>query len=617
MKHHIAIIGAGPRGTYAFRRIALALSRAALKHPVSIHVIEGSGNFGGGRVHAPDQPDYLLLNTVASQITAVGDDDHEARKAPERRSLHGFLSHQGVDIDPNDYPSRAQHGQYLASIFDWTQANLPPHVTLQRHHATVEAIQPNDKPVITLDTGTSITADALLMVTGHAKNTIMPGSGPETWHRFAIEQTHKGRHVRYIHYVYPIEQKTKAIRPGESVYVIGMGLTAIDVLKAFTIGRGGVFQKDRYIPSGDEPQIILASRIGIPYAARAFNQKTDQYIGKILTVEAIRALKAAKGLLDFKTDLFPLIIQEMEYVYYSTLLGASFGNQYLQCGDEDARKRLISDHVETNYQLCWEDLENPWRETESHMGQDGYWFDSLQDYHRFIIDLLKADVAEAEKGNLNSPLKNAIDSVLRDCRDVLRIAVNFGGLRPESHRALNREFDRVNNRIAVGPPIKSSRELILAMEAGIAELSGPNPVLKMENEKGLFSVESDKIRHSKRYLQHVINGRIHGVNIETDSSKLYSGLLADGTIRPYVNQTGQTEYKPGGLDITEDFHIIAKNGQPHPSIYAIGIMTEGKIWFNAADARPDVNSTAIGHLARWADQVAAKLRQKEVKMIGK
>lgn len=611
MEHHIVIIGCGPRGIYSFRRMALALSRASLNRPVTIHVVEGSGNFGGGNVHDPGQPDYLLLNTVASQITAVGDDDEQAGKAPERKSLYGYLRHKGLDIGPNDYPARSQHGQYLSYIFDWTQANLPDHVTLKKHKTFVEDIDPLDRPVVKLKNGQTITADAVLLVTGHAKNQIVPGSAPQAWQDFSKKQQDRGRHVRYIHFTYPIEQQTKEVQPGETVYVIGMGLTAIDILKTFTIGRGGVFEKDRYVPCGREPRIILGSRIGIPYSARAFNQKDEQYIGQIFTMDHVKKLKTEKDRLNFKADLFPLIIREMQYVYYRTLLGDGFAERFLHCRDDSERQQLINDHVDKNQQLRWSDLENPWSEIELEADREGFWFSSLDGYHEYILNLMKADVMEAERGNLDSPLKNAVDSVLRDCRDVLRFAVNFGGLTPSSHRILNREFDRVNNRIAVGPPIKSARELILAMEAGIAELSGPDPVLEMDEDKGLFFIESRKIRNSRRYIQHVINGRIHGVNIETDASDLFRNMLKKGMIRPYVNHFSGDEYQPGGLDITEDFHVIDRAGRAHPAICAVGIPAEGKIWFNAADARPDVNSTAIGHLAKWADDVIIKLSKKE------
>jgi len=142
MEHHIAVIGVGPRGTYCFRRLSLHLKRNPLKYPVHVHLIEKSGNFGGGGVHSVTQPGYLLLNTIGSQITALGDDDENARVSEARRTLHGYLEGQGLSIGPNDYPSRAQHGQYLADMLDWTEKNLPSGIRVHRHTATATDIAP-------------------------------------------------------------------------------------------------------------------------------------------------------------------------------------------------------------------------------------------------------------------------------------------------------------------------------------------------------------------------------------------------------------------------------------------------------------------------------------------
>ncbi|MBW2641170.1 MAG: FAD/NAD(P)-binding protein [Deltaproteobacteria bacterium] len=117
------------------------LKKHRLKHPVHVHIIEKSGNFGGGGIHSVTQPDYLLLNTIGTQITAFGDDDHEARASDARKTLHGYLVDQGISIGPNDYPSRAQHGRYLADMMDWTQAHLPPGVFVHRHRARAMDIE--------------------------------------------------------------------------------------------------------------------------------------------------------------------------------------------------------------------------------------------------------------------------------------------------------------------------------------------------------------------------------------------------------------------------------------------------------------------------------------------
>ena len=613
IEHHIAIVGVGPRGTYCFRRLSLYLKKHSLKYPVNIHLIEKSGKFGGGGIHSTTQPDYLLLNTIGSQITAFGDDDQEARSSEARKTLHGYLADKGLDIGPNDYPSRAQHGRYLADMVNWTEANLPPNVAVQRHSATALDIEPgpvNGQHVI-LDSGSSIAAEEILLLTGHAKNRIPPGSGPEAWAAFAENQQTKGHRTSYVHLVYPIDEKTQHIAPGDRVYVIGMGLTAIDVVKTFTTGRGGKFENGVYTPSGNEPFIILGSRLGLPYSARAYNQKTDQYKGKILIPELVDKLKKQKPKIDFVKDLMPCIIREMEYVYYMTLMGKKFGDQILANSSDESRRALIRENVAPEDRFSWEDLENPFRAIESRTVPGQPWFSSMAEYTRFVADYIRQDIAEAEKGNLTSPLKTAVDSVLRDLRDTLRLAVDRGGLTAASHRYLDKDFNRANNRIAVGPPVSSTRELLILAEMGIVSFSGSAPELTMKEKTGEFFIESDQVAGSGRSVRHVLNGRIHSVDCKNDSSSLIQNLYKRGMIQNFVNSDDTGSYELGGLDVTDDFNIINKEGQPHPHICAIGIPVEGKFWFNAADARPDVNSNAIAHLSRWAETAVNRIRSRE------
>jgi hypothetical protein len=436
---------------------------------------------------------------------------------------------------------------------------------------------------------------------------VNPGSKEDQWIQFADECRRKGRNISYVHDVYPIPEKTAHIGGGEHVYAIGMGLTAIDVVRAFSIGRGGTFQRDEYIKNGREPMVILGSRLGIPYCARAFSQRKNQYKPAIFTYEAVDKIKSSKNRLDFQEDLFPLFWQEMEYVYYSTLLGEHFCSRYTGCQTDAQRRRLIQEAVSEDKQIHWEYFENPMAEMQRHKQQGHPLFDSLEGYMAFVLDLIRDDLAEAQKGNMTSPLKCAVDSVFRDCRDVLRNAVNFGGLTARSHKYLISVFDRVNNRIAVGPPIESTRQMLLLAKKGYVSFSGPNPKLSIDEKEGCFVIESDSVKGSRRHIQHVLNGRIHGVNIKQDTSPLIQNLLKKGMIRSYINKYDDFEFELGGLDVTEDLHIISREGNAHPHICAAGISTEGKIWFNAADARPDVNSTAISQLSGWAEGAVQRL----------
>ena len=613
MAHHIVIVGAGPRGTYCLRRVLLQLEREPLERPVHVHVIEKSGRFGGGGVHDTAQPGYLLLNTIGSQITAFGDDDTHARASVARKTLHGYLSAKGVDIGPNDYPSRAQHGEYLAAMFDWSVKHRPPGVTVHCHVDQAVDIQPlaGGRWNVVQENGPAVPADELLLLTGHAKNRVVPVPWRIGVLGLPSAQARRRRNVSYVHLVYPVVEKACHVQPGDGVYVIGSGLTAIDLVKSFTVGRGGRFDGGRYLPSGREPNVILGSRLGLPYAARSRNEKTGLYQGQIFTGEKVSDLKRRYGKLDLKDHLLPLIREEMALVYYTTLMGRDFGRRYLGCRTEAERAGLVREQVPRDRRFSWPELEDPFRALADQAPTGQPWFPSLDAYHRFVIAHLRRDIAEAEQGNLTSPIKTAVDAVLRDLRDTLRMAVDRGGLTARSHRYLYGPFNRINNRIAVGPPVSSTRELLILAEAGLVSFSGPDPRLDMDTEAGAFTVESDRVAGSLRCVQHVLNGRIHGVDTQNDTSPLMRNLLDRGMIRTYVNadETGVAEL--GGLDVSDDFHIIDRDGRPHPHICALGIPVEGKFWFTAADARPDVDSNAIGQLARWSAQAVSRLRIRE------
>jgi uncharacterized NAD(P)/FAD-binding protein YdhS len=613
MKHHIVIIGAGPRGTYGFRRLAIALAQHPLENEVHIHVIEKSGKFGGGGIHSISQPHYLLLNTVAGQITAFGDDDGEARASDLRKTLHSYLLKQGYDFDINDYPPRALHGEYLAAAFDWTAENLPMGVTLHRHHARAIDIIPVSKgiQVVILDNGSTISAHEIILLTGHSQNRIIPGSVEDACYKFSKKQKQKGKNNSYLHLAYPISEKLRYIEPGEWVYVIGMGLTAIDIIKGFTYGRGGTFKNGKYISSGKEPRVIIGSRIGLPYCARGFNQKINQYQGKIFTIDYVKKLKQQKNKLDFENDLFPMILQEMDYVFYKTLLGDNFADQYLACADALQRQDLVEKYVDVGNRFCWKDLENPLWRLETKRKPEKPLFDSMDHYLSFVMEQIRNDIREAEKGNMLSPLKNAIDSVMRDLRDVLRSGVDHGGLTAKSHRHLKKTFDRTNNRIAVGPPIQSVRELLILAEQGFVSFSGPSPRIDFNENDHVFEISSNEVPGSKRQVQHIINGRIHSVDNLNDTSELIQNLFQRQMIRIYVNKDETDTFELGGLDVTHDFHLIAKDGTSHNHICALGIPMEGKLWFNAADARPDVNSNAIAQLSKWAHETVLRLQERE------
>ena len=79
-------------------------------------------------------------------------------------------------------------------------------------------------------------------------------------------------------------------------------------------------------------------------------------------------------------------------------------------------------------------------------------FASAADYHQAVREWIDRDLAEAALGNVDGPLKAALD-VLRDVRSILRTAVEFGGLTPRSHQdEFLGEFVPVYSFVCTGPP---------------------------------------------------------------------------------------------------------------------------------------------------------------------
>ncbi|UNE55384.1 hypothetical protein [Bartonella machadoae] len=138
--------------------------------------------------------------------------------------------------------------------------------------------------------------------------------------------------MNYYSNPYPIEQ-LDSIQAQSRVLVQGIGLSSYDVLSQLIYDRGRTFTENagqlHYISSGKEPMIAHFSRQTLPFSSHGINQKggSGQYIPSFLTLDAIHHLRKqsiiANGSpkLVFETQLLPLFLKEMCYVYRSAQLG--------------------------------------------------------------------------------------------------------------------------------------------------------------------------------------------------------------------------------------------------------------------------------------------------------
>jgi hypothetical protein len=394
---------------------------------------------------------------------------------------------------------------------------------------------------------------------------------------------------------FPIDGTLSRLEPGKSVGVIGLGLTALDIIRGCTFGRGGKFLREkgrlRYVRSGNEPHIVAWSRCGLPLMARGVNQKPidEKVQGRFLTDETLDKLRSEKlrasgtAKLDFGLDVLPLLVQEMAHACETTAaLTHAEAVQAPSCSAENSPA------------FQWAQLASP---VPSSALRTEYKFKS------FFLDYLRGDIAEALRGNMTSPVKSACD-IIRDLRDTIRYAVEFGGLTPDSHRIFVTGFTPLHNRLAVGPPVEALEELLALVEAGVVDpYCGPQPRLHSDSQSGRLSLRPSAFCGPSRELSVVVNARIPPTDVTTTSYPLIRNLLDEGHMVPYENALNGTVFRPGGIAVTKSYKVIDKNARSHDNLFAVGAITEGCTWYSQVLARPYVNSRSMRDAASIAQSI--------------
>ncbi len=136
---NIVIVGAGPRGLSVFERVVALYADRKPGWSLDIHLVDPAEP--GQGTHSSAQPDHLLTNTVAGQITLFADSSVRdagpvrpgpsfldwARAAGYRRVDRRFVrtTTDGEEIDEDDYLPRAMLGEYLTYVYDLLANALP------------------------------------------------------------------------------------------------------------------------------------------------------------------------------------------------------------------------------------------------------------------------------------------------------------------------------------------------------------------------------------------------------------------------------------------------------------------------------------------------------------
>ncbi|RMO12523.1 hypothetical protein ALQ47_02724 [Pseudomonas cichorii] len=547
----VAIIGMGSRGLSILEQL-IGMARDDRSRRWLIEVFDPQ--LPGGGLHLAEQPDYLMLNTMAGQLSAFSSAFPVCE--PAGMTFLQWCTARGVRLDERghtsddenarpigfgDFVPRKLLGRYLQDSYRFLLEQCPAHVQVRHYPEEVTGCQPlSGMSGFCLQTanGRPFTTEAVFLTSGHV---------PEVLAEQAV---------------------------GERVAIEGLGLTAMDTLASLTEGRGGRYERDagfagwRYIASGREPHISLFSRSGLAFHARPqwSPASTARLPRLFFTARAIEVLRqqSATGQLDFEQDILPLIKDEMRGVFYQARVRlespeqlASVQQWLREAQSAEARESLFARLVGE-----WGEFEPArWLPTRRWTGQ-------ASDYSQWYRDWIEHDLALSRRGTALSPLKQALE-VWRDYRDLLRMLVDRKGLTSASTLEFYGTWAGLSNRLVGGPQKERYEDLLALMDAGVVTVLPPMEDMDCSG------------------LDRVIKARVPHSGLSRNHQGVIGDLQRQGLVR------AAHAYPADGIETDSVGRALSVDGSVQQRLWVLGPAVEGCTFYNHYVPTPDPGCRAL------------------------
>ncbi|MFJ3521417.1 FAD/NAD(P)-binding protein [Pseudomonas sp. NPDC090203] len=545
----IGIVGCGSRGLTVLERLCALAEKTQRRIEISVF----DPHRPGPGLHSVEQPEYLMLNTVASQISMF----------PDQAALGGFNGRQGPNfyewclrfkparvVQPNEFLPRQWLGEYLAWTYEEIIRALPEQVRINHVARTVDNIEHTDWGGYVLSTtgGHRHAVDWLLLTVGHAR-------AP------AIAEHSTGQTRRLQAYPQPLS--LQGISSTDRVGVEGLGLSAMDAIAGLTVGRAGRFEHGpdglRYIASGEEPQVFMYSRSGLPYRTRPdITPNRAGGTALIFTLSAVADLRAQNPQgLDFEAQVLPLIKAEM-YAEYFGMVAEQAGESGLKIKSQIMTAFLLEDLAAKVEELAQ-------RFSAPMLPESLFNSRALQppieNYPQWMRSFIEADLLQSQTGLDRCPIKAAAE-VWRSCREQLRRVVDNKGLSANSHRVFFEEYAPLVNRLVAGPQKERHQELLALEEAGILRWVHGSKVMHNAHTGQTSIVDSEG---SHTVLDAIVVAHVTGPDAPALPG-IIRQLKASGIIH---SQNGEGQ----GVSVDGE-------GRAQPNLWITGPIVEGATYYN-------------------------------------
>ena len=604
----VVFVGGGPRTVGLLDRFAASAEELLGGRPVEVHVVDPYPA-GGGRIWRREQSRLLWMNSMASDVTIFTDESVECEgpitPGPDLATWVAgegavILEKAGLDLPgPMDFPPRLVQAEYLAWVWERVVRDLPATVTTHLERA-VELT--TDHRVI-LASGKEIRADVVVLALGYLDR--LPTASEAAWVAQAADAG-----LTYIPPGYTADVDLDELWPAENVIVRGFGQAFIDLMVLLTEGRGGWYDECdgvlTYHPSGDEPVLYVGSRRGVPYHAKLGYTVagTKPVPTRYLTKTALAEL--GDGVLDFQTQIAPLIDKELAFAHYQQLFTAHpertrwswerFAEVLHRWQPGDGAS---GDVFGVAVRAAVPDPVDRFVRSEVDRPLGGRFFGDRERFERFLTGVIETDLLRRADPAYSADL--AVFNALLSIYSVLSQAITEERLSDEDRvRQVEMEWHGFFSFVASGPPPRRLEELLALHRAGIIRFAGPDLEVAIDNDH--FVARSTGVAGEIR-ARAFVEARLPRPDVLATTDPLLRGLLESGVLAAdELFAADGTSLGGGQLKADSHCRAIQADGTVHPALFLLGPSVSGSAG-SSGFSRPHFNGPGF----RQNDAVARHL----------
>ncbi|MFF7476419.1 FAD/NAD(P)-binding protein [Streptomyces sp. NPDC008092] len=547
MKPQLVIVGAGPRGTGLLERIAANVPELYAGSGLDIHLVDPHPP-GAGRIWRAAQSPLLWMNSHAEDVTMFTDET--VRMAGPVRE--GPTLHEWAGLDGRTFADRQIQGRYLRHVYDRALADLPDGITVHHHPRRalrVSGPREGRQQVWLEDRPRPLLADLVVLALGHLDAELDP-------EQTALAEYADAHGLVHLPPDFTADSDLSALRPGEPVLVRGFGLAFVDLMVLLTEGRGGRYDGDAYVPSGQEPVLYVGSRRGVPYHSKIGYDWTGERppLPRFLGPAEIDELLARPGGHDFRRDVWPLVAKELGFAHYhrlftvhperTTVAWRDFEEKYAAAEGEAEVRALVAAAVpDPADRLDLAALDHP---------LDGVRYGSHEEFQDGLRGYIEADLERRHDPAYSTDL-----AVFLGLLSVYGQLVRLGDIGSWWHGFFS--------YLASGPPGPRLRQMLALSRAGVLRFVGAGMTVTAGD--GVFRASADTVPGFSVEARALVEARLPEPTVGRARDALLRGLPADEAAE---TADGLLRVDPA------DGRILDGGGRPHPRRFALGPFTNGR-----------------------------------------